>query len=816
MGKRASAVLARRTRAVRHRASLKKRIKTFVALLALALLSAMAVAIIAFVVIFVQVSKTLPSLAEIGNFKPSEGTRIYYKDGTLMAVLATENRIPLKLEAISENLINATIACEDKRFYEHKGVDMYGVARAIYKNVTGGDLTGQGASTITQQLARNINELGLSREKRVRRKVAEAILAMKIEQTYDKNEILELYLNQIYYGNGAYGAEAAARAYFHKSARNLSVGEAAFLAGLPQRPSRFSDNLQAALARRDWVLDRMAETGKITPQERDRAKAERLKPHKAEPRGNRILSAPYFVNHVVRQLIHGTEGKEGYGPDFVYSGLQIYTTLDSRIQAAAEQTLREGIAKYGRSANQGALVCIEPRTGYIRAMVGGVDYKRDQFNVVTQGLRQPGSAFKPIVYTAAIDTGVCTLDSSYRDDPFFPGRKPGNTWLPKNYGGRYSYRHVRVLNAIKRSLNTIAVKVAVNTGLRTVVDYAHRMGITTGIDLYPTLALGASGVRPLDLCSAYSVFANEGKRALPMGVIRVVAANGDVIEEDRPQIVETGIKPETIAAMSTALREVVLHGTGTAAARVPNAHGKTGTTNDNRDAWFAGYTPELATVIWIGREQRNNKGKVVRYLEMPGSTGGVVCAPIWRDFMLKAVPIQQAVNKAGAQQPAAKPEKPASEDEKQSAQETTKPEDAHALQDADAPDEADTAPEPAPDAASPTVTPPSPVDPPPGVALPPTNPTGRGSVPTLLPTTAAPSAVPDPRDTAARLSEPTGRLAPPPIPRADPGEQVVTVRLCADSMRRATQWCDATIERRMRRRDLPGRCRTHRPPPGEE
>jgi len=810
MGKRASAVVAaRRTRVVRRRASLKKRVKTFLALLALLLLSAVAIALIAFVVIFVQVSRALPSLAEIGNFKPSEGTRIYYKDGALMAVLATENRVPVKLEAISKHLIDATIACEDKRFYEHTGVDIYGVARAIYRNLTGGDLTAQGASTITQQLARNISELGLTREKILRRKVAEAILAMKMEQYYTKDEILELYLNQIYYGNGAYGAEAAARAYFHKSAKELTVGEAAMLAGIPQRPSLYAENAEAAYRRRDWVLDRMVETGKITPQERDRARAQRLTMYRAEPRGNRILSAPYFVNYVVRQLIHGTEEKPGFGPDFVYSGLQIYTTLDSRIQSAAEQVLREGIRKYGRSTNQGALICLDPRTGYIRAMVGGVDYKRDQYNIVIQGHRQPGSSFKPIVYTAAIDTGVCTLNKYYHDDPYFKGMRAGNTWFPKNYGGK-RYGTVSVLTAIKRSINTIAVKVAMETGLRTVVDYAHRLGITTDIDLYPTLALGASAVRPIDLCSAYSVFANGGKRALPMSILRVVDTKGEVVTENGVQIVDTGLKPETVAAMNLALQEVVLHGTGTAAAKVPNAHGKTGTTNDNRDSWFAGYTPELTTVIWVGNEQRNRKGKVVKYLTMPGATGGAVCAPIWRDFMLKAVPIQQAADKAAGGSLSARVERPKPVEEKKPPKESPKPEGADAIQDTTGPDEATTPPALAPDETPPATTAPGP-------ELIPTPP-GPGALanPPSFPS-AAPSPVPAVRSTALIGGrESTGRLATPTLPRTDPRDEVVTVRLCADSMRRATRWCDATIERRMRRRDLPGRCRTHRPPPGEE
>lgn len=807
MAKRISAAsIPRRTHVIRRRASLKKRIKTFLAMSALVVLSAIAVVLIYFIVIFVQVSRDLPSIVSIGDYRPSEGTIIYYADGPVMAVLATENRRPVKLSDIAKPVLDATLAAEDSRFYEHPGVDMRGVARAIFKNVTGGEMK-QGGSTITQQLARNIAEFGLTREKKLRRKVAEAILAMRLEQTYTKDEILELYLNQIYYGNGAYGIEAAARAYFHKPAKNLSISEAAMLAGLPQRPSLLSEDRERAYRRRDWVLDRMVAIGKITPEQCAEAKAEKLKMYRATPQSTRIKSAPYFVNYIVNHLVHG---KGGYGYDSVYSGWKIYTTLDSRLQKAAEETLRRGIRAHS-AANQAALICLDPKTGAIRAMVGGLDYKRDQFNIVTQGTRQPGSAFKPIVYTAAIDTGVCDLNKTYRDDPYFPGRHPGNTWYPKNYSGRYSYRYVSVLNAIRMSLNTIAVKVAMETGLRTVIGYAHRMGISSEIDPYPTLALGAwqSGVRPLELCSAYSVLANNGQRAIPNGIKRIVAANGDTIEENSVRLEDTQIRPTTIEAMNQALREVVLHGTGTAAAAVPEARGKTGTTSDNRDAWFAGYTPELVTVVWAGREQRDKKGKVVRYLTMPGTTGGHLCAPIWKEFMLRAVPIQQAVNKALAGQALPAPDnntdKP--EQKRQREEVTSPPPDSVELPDSVPP----AGEEPAgANSDIPAASVPLPNAAPTGGGLipPPANSGPPGTTPVSLAPVGGTS-------TGARPSEPGGRPAMPATRRTDAEEEVVSVRLCADSMARATRWCPVTIERRIVRGSIPRRCTVHRPPPGE-
>jgi len=803
----AAASIPRRTHLIRRRASLKKRIKTFLALSALVVLSAIAVALIYFLAIFVQVSRDLPSIVSIGDYRPSEGTVIYYADGPVMAVLATENRRPVKLSEIAKPVIDATLAAEDSRFYEHPGVDIRGVARAIFKNVVGGEVK-QGGSTITQQLARNIAEFGLTREKKLRRKVAEAILAMRLEQTYTKDEILELYLNQIYYGNGAYGIEAAARAYFHKSAKNLRISEAAMLAGLPQRPSLLSEDRERAYRRRDWVLDRMAALGKITPEQCAKAKAEKLTMYRATPQNTRIRSAPYFVNYILNRLV---QGPGGYGYDSVYSGWKIYTTLDSRIQRAAEETLRRGIRAH-QMANQAALICLDPKTGAIRAMVGGLDFKRDQFNIVTQGTRQPGSAFKPIVYTAAIDTGVCDLNKTYRDDPYFPGRHPGNTWYPKNYSGRYSYRYVSVLNAIRVSLNTVAVKVAMETGLQRVIEYAHRMGITSEIDPYPTLALGAwqSGVRPLELCSAYSVLANNGQRAIPTGIKRILASNGDIIEEDSVRIEDTQIRPTTIEAMNQALREVVLHGTGTAAADVPEARGKTGTTSDNRDAWFAGYTPELVTVIWAGREQRDSKGRVIRYLTMPGTTGGHLCAPIWRDFMLRAVPIQQAVNKAAAEQAHPAPDTRLGKPEpKRPLEEVTTPSPNTINFPEGAPPNGE---EPAGENPTiPSTTIPAPNAAPTGGSLSPSPPnsTPTGTMPTNPPTTG------EITTTGPRPREPSGRVAPPATHLDEPEEEVISVRLCADSMARATRWCPVTIERRMVRGSVPRRCTVHRPPPGE-
>ena len=801
MNKRSERIIAdRRARVVRARTTPRKRAKTFLAYTGLGILSLVAIVLIYGLITFVQVSRSLPSLSEIGNFQPSDGTCLYYSDGTLLARLATENRTPIKLNQISKQLVDATIATEDRRFYEHSGVDIHGILRAIYRNVQSGDPTSQGASTITQQLARNINELGLTHEKRMRRKIAEAILAMRLEQSYTKDEILEMYLNQVYYGNGAYGVEAASESYFGKHAKDLSLAQSALLAGMPQSPSVFSKDHDAAMRRRNWVLDSMTACGKITSNEREIALQAPINIHHATPHGNQIYGAPYFVNFVVSRL------EREFGSTGVYSGWKIYTTLDRRIQQEAERCLHEGINEYGQSANQAALISIDPKTGHIRAMVGGLDYERDQFNVVSQGNRQPGSSFKPIIYTAGINEGVCDLEKTYRDDPDIPGEHAGNKWHPKNYGGKYSYSSVTVLNAIKHSLNTISVKVAMETGLEKVIEYAHRMGITSKIEPYPTLALGAwgSGVKPIDLCSAYTVFANNGMRCLPNFYTRIVAANNDIIDEPSIKIEDPNIGPETITAMNTALREVILHGTGTAASEVPDAHGKTGTTSDNKDAWFAGYTPELTTVIWAAREARytsgKKKGKVHRYLEMPGATGGHVCAPIWRNFMLKAVPLQQEANKATtrANEELTNTDNPktkvAGEKTKRNVKQTT-PLSEPTVQTVDTqPGEApaDTHPGSSPSATIPSAE------------------NNGGDAATGVDT--SPIHSPVHSDT---LTPDNQTRAVTPETRRDPGDDMVTVSICAETGKRATRWCPDTIEKRMHRRDQPSRCKLHHAPPGE-
>lgn len=620
--------------------SRRKRIKTVLAAVALGALTLATIGILGLILLMARLKPTIPSIAQIATFQPIAATEVYSSDGVLLARLQIENRQPVTLKQVSPNLVAATVAVEDSRFYEHPGVDFRGVVRAVVSNVTSGDATGQGASTITQQLARNVSQFGLSREKRLARKVREAMTAVRIEQVFTKDEILELYLNQIYYGSGAYGIEAAARTYFGKRAARLSLSEAALLAGLPQRPLFYSPyaNPKAAHDRRDVVLKRMLDTRRISIADYERAKSEPIK-LAGRHKNHTIYRAPYFVDWVVQDLV------ARHGVDAVYSGWKIVTTLDWRMQEQAEKSLRRGLRS---GATQGALVCLDPHSGDVRAMVGGMDYQKDRFNAVTQGKRQPGSAFKPFVYAAAFESGSLSLASMIEDKPLeIPTDEVRHkVWKVRNYGGDYKNKEVSVLDAIANSTNTVAVQAAQEIGVSRVIDCAHRLGITTDLAPYLPLALGASAVRPLELCAAYGVFAADGNLYRPTGIQNITDNIGRIVEKHEflKGMTPGAVSGNTVEQMNTALHAVVQQGTGTAASGVPNAFGKTGTTSDHRDAWFVGYTPELVTAVWVAHPEKDSKGRL-RYLPMPGATGGHVAAPLWANFMRVAAPIQQKVNR---------------------------------------------------------------------------------------------------------------------------------------------------------------------------
>ena len=556
------------------------------------------------------------------KIKPSQSLVIYSSDGVELGRALGDNRTYVELGDIPRNLRDATVAIEDSRFYSHSGVDPRGIARAIWRDIAGGKLA-EGGSTITQQLVRNVC---LSHQKTFERKVKESMLAIKVERSLTKSEILELYLNQIYFGAGAYGVEAASQAYFGKSVGELTLSEAALIAGLPKSPSHYASNPKDALQRRDIVLNRMAELKYISASQRDKAKRERLTilPKPASPLGR----APHFVQYVLTQLRGRYSDSELRG-----GGFKVYTTLDYRMQRAAEKALRDGINGSSRSmrVSEGCLICIEPATGSIRAMVGSVNPK-SEFNRCTMGHgRQPGSSFKLFVYAAAMEAGMTPSDTIVDERVSYPGAG-GKAWTPGNYDDAY-HGTVTLEQAFARSINIPAIKLADRVGIRNVIRVAHAAGIESELEPYlPTAIGGVKGVHPLEMASAYGTFANGGIHAKPIAILRIASWRGKTLERFSPTT-ERAIASRVSGTMDGMLRQVIVAsgGTGHKAADVREARGKTGTTNDDRDAWFIGYVPgKLVTACWAGNDNNSSMRHVF---------GGTVCAPIWRQFMLQAIPI---------------------------------------------------------------------------------------------------------------------------------------------------------------------------------
>ncbi len=394
-----------RSRSAARRSSLKKRIKTAFALLTLLIEAAVALSLVVAVVYFWKFSNNLPTIEDLRqDVRPPVATTIWSQDGVLLGTLQVENRKPITLAEMPKDFLHATVAIEDHRFYEHPGVDWQSIARAVVANFNGSNATRQGASTLTQQLVRNVGTFGLTKEKKYSRKIREALTAMRLEQLYSKDEILAMYVNNIYYGGGAYGVQAASRTYFGKSAYKLTLGESALLAGLPQRPSAFTpfENRKASLKRRDEVLENMFRYHYITEAQLEAAKLETPQFMPPQKHKDYNFKAPYFVWYVLNDLIRR------YGAEYVQNGLRIETTLNWKMQKWAEADLENGLRSHGSDGpNQGAMVTLDNNTGYIRSMVGGRNFRVSQYNNVTMGRRQPGSTFKAFDYSAAFDTGAC-------------------------------------------------------------------------------------------------------------------------------------------------------------------------------------------------------------------------------------------------------------------------------------------------------------------------------------------------------------------------------------------------------------------------
>ncbi|MEO5373425.1 MAG: penicillin-binding protein 1A [Alphaproteobacteria bacterium] len=732
----------------------------FINLLSVLFLGAV-VAVAGVLYVFYQFGRGLPDYRFLADYQPPVMTRIYAGDGRLVAEYAVEKRVFVPLDAMSKRVVTAFLSAEDKAFYTHKGVDFMGVARAMLINLRnyGSNHRPMGASTITQQVAKNFL---LSSEASFDRKIKEAILAFRIERTFTKNRILELYLNEIYLGFGSYGVTAAAMNYFNKSLDELSIAETAFLAALPKAPNNYNPlrSPDAARERRDWVIGRMAEDGHITEEEATAARAEPLLVRDRSAT-EFVKGGENFVEDVRRELL------QRYGEGALYrGGLQVRTTLDPELQVKAEKALRAGLIAYDRRHGwrgpitrilggagwasrlaevprpvglleewdlavvlgtdgagadiglgggtggviplselrwarpwlpeqhlgpavktvgdvlkvgdviavqrldldekgvrlpagtyglrqlpqiEGALVALDPHTGRVLAMVGGFAYGRSEFNRASQALRQPGSAFKPFVYLAALDNGY-TPSSVMLDAPFVVDQGPGlPKWKPQNYGHDFlGPTTLRV--GIEKSRNLMTVRLAQAVGMDKVADYAERFGVVERLPRMLSMSLGAGETTVLRLTGAYAMLVNGGKRILPTLIDRIQDRTGHTIyrhdvrncercretfwtgqampeiPDEREQITD----PMSAYQMVSILQGVVQHGTGRKVAEVgkPLA-GKTGTSNDSNDAWFVGFSPDLAVGVFVGFDEPRSLGDK--------ETGGAVAAPIFRDFMMEAL-----------------------------------------------------------------------------------------------------------------------------------------------------------------------------------
>lgn len=559
---------------------------------------------------------SLPPISNFDDIKPNPVTSIYSLDGEVIKTFTVFRFEKVSIDDIPANLKNAVISTEDKNFYRHRGFDTLGLVRSVFANIKAGSLK-QGASTITQQLARI---LFLSNERTFDRKIKELIIAHRIEKTISKNEILELYLNSVYLGSGTYGVLSASKTYFDKELSELTLAEAALIAGLPQAPSVYSpfQNPDAAINRRNQVLKRMYKTGCITKAQYEAAKKEELHLSK-KPRLYSFNKAPYFIDFVLNELEKlGFEEQE-----ISQGGLKIYTTLDSKSQEAAQNAIVNDLNAYGLRSNntQMALFSFSPTTGRIYAYVGGKNYEQSQYDRIVNAIRPPGSAFKPFVYTAALQQGI-GVDDIIDDSPI-----SFKNWSPRNYGSKYRGK-MPLWKALAISSNVAAVRLIQKTGADAVITTAREMGITTPLQNDLTIALGSNGVKLYDMVVAYGAFANGGFRVKPYAVERVENSRGVVIYENSgPKIVKV-ISFDTAAGMTYMLRKVVEVGTGRAANIAKAVAGKTGTTDDYHDAWFMGYTPDIVTGVWLGNDDNT---------KLPGITGGGLPAKVWADYMRIAI-----------------------------------------------------------------------------------------------------------------------------------------------------------------------------------
>lgn len=601
-------------------------------------------------------AKSVISVLE--EFRPKVGGRVYSWDGELLAEFTEEQRQLVPLNEIPLHLQKAFIAAEDDKFYEHKGVRPESIVNAAIDYVRSGRM--RGASTITQQVVRNVEALDVGLDVTMRRKIHEAVVSLQVERQFTKDEILELYLNQIFLGVSAWGVEAASQQYFNKSCRTLTLGESALLVGLTNRPNTGNPfvNKETALEGRNTVLSQMLANKFITQDEFDAALAEDMDASVVTPEeraaltepGNAVwrpsqFKAPYFVEEVRQFLLARMDQDEVFS-----QGIEVHTTLDMRLQRAAETVLTAALEDFDKNRLEqlkrqgkeeefhpvsGAIVCLdnrEPYQGFVRAMVGGRDFAKEKYNTVTQARRQPGSSIKPFVWTVAVSKGM-TPSSIMVDEPFVRFDGAGKSWRPQNFSGSFE-GPVTLRRALEKSVNIISIKLVERFGMPEVRSLLQRCGITTPIDdsVGLTIGLGTPDILVLDQCTAYSCFAHNGVRYDPVMVSEIRNRDGlPRYDYHSTQRVERVMAENVAFVMTYLMQGVAEYGTGSRSKALgrPRA-GKTGTTNENRNVWFCGFTPDYTCIVWLGYRDNRPLGHGKDY------TGGRLACPIWTDFMIRA------------------------------------------------------------------------------------------------------------------------------------------------------------------------------------
>lgn len=567
--------------------------------------------------------RNLPDVRVLRSYAPTETSYIYDVKGRLLSSLHGEaHRQVVKLDRVSPDLKRAVLAIEDSHFYKHSGINPNSIGRALLANWKSGGVV-EGASTLTMQLVKNIF---LSHERTVSRKLAETVLAIRVEQIFSKEEILEMYLNNIYWGHNNYGVQTAAESYFNKPASELNLAESAMMAGLIQAPEAYSPFIkyEAAKKRQLVVLARMRELGWITEQEEQEARQAKLLVGK--PKAWQGSKLPFVTDAVIQEL------NERFGKEAVLKGgMRVQTTVDYNTQKMAEETIKgayrslRGRGLYAKDL-QIALVAVDPRTHFVKAIVGGVDYEKSQLNRAVQSRRQPGSSFKPFVYYTAFASGKYTPDSVINDSPV-RFRDGSIYYTPKNYGGGYS-GPMSLRTALVQSTNVPAVVLGRKVGVDKVIEVCKLLGFKSPLQAVLSLPLGSVDVTPMEMAGAYATFASNGWHNDPTIIVRVTDSSGNVLLDNTPHP-KLVLDPWATASLSSVLQGVINGGTGKAAAIGRPAAGKTGTTDSERNVWFVGYVPQLATAVWVGDDSNRALGR--------GITGGGYAAPIWRSFMSKAL-----------------------------------------------------------------------------------------------------------------------------------------------------------------------------------